>query len=128
MIIIETHLLQYAPSRSFISSITNECRIMFAESFVCKKNMIMYMRRNYGRALMVTYRWQAEDSTTGVFFVCDFRIDISVYVRLVWFLSVVLSFSLAESSLSSVSHGVLPLSYSVFNCIVKTTNAVRCLV
>lgn len=42
-----------------------------------------YMQRNYGRALMVTYQWQAEDSTTGIFFVCDFRIDISVFVRLV---------------------------------------------
>ena len=52
-------------------------------------------------------------------FFCDFRIDISVFVRLVWFLSVALSFSLAESSLSSVSHGVLPFSYSVFNLIVN---------
>lgn len=88
-------------------------------SFTKRTMTVGYMRWNYGRALMVTYQWQAEDSTTGVFFVCDFRIDISVFVRLVWFLSATLSFSLAESSLSSVSHGVLPLSYSVFNCIVN---------
>lgn len=53
------------------------------------------------------------------FFSFAISISISVFVRLVWFLSVALSFSLAESSLSSVSHGVLPLSYSVFNCIVN---------
>lgn len=106
-----------------VSSITNERRT-FAKSFICERNMTL--SAICSETTDVHLWWRTDDRRRIrrlAFFSFAISISISVFVRLVWFLSVALSFSFAESSLSSVSHGVLPLSYSVFNCIVN--NACR---
>lgn len=68
-----------------------------------------------GRALM-TYRWQAEDSTTGIFFFCDFHIEISMIVRQWFSLSIALIFSRWIVTLLRESWWVRVVIPS-FNCI-----------